>query len=90
MSDHYCCKRCGLRYDECRCGPLKMNEEYYDYIPSDETRFINELHEYIRYYKEKIESLEYELMDVQQENKKLKEQIKQYEFVKFFEKRLKK
>jgi len=19
MSDHYCCKRCGLRYDDCRC-----------------------------------------------------------------------
>jgi hypothetical protein len=21
MSDHYCCKRCGLRYDDCRCPP---------------------------------------------------------------------
>lgn len=20
MSDHYCCKICGLRYDDCRCG----------------------------------------------------------------------
>lgn len=20
MSDHYCCKACGLRYDECSCG----------------------------------------------------------------------
>lgn len=19
MGDHYCCKRCGLRYDDCRC-----------------------------------------------------------------------
>lgn len=19
MSDHYCCRRCGLRYDDCRC-----------------------------------------------------------------------
>lgn len=22
MSDHYCCKRCGLRYDDCRCGTV--------------------------------------------------------------------
>jgi hypothetical protein len=22
MSDHYCCKRCGLRYDDCRCQSL--------------------------------------------------------------------
>lgn len=22
MSDHYCCKRCGLRYDECQCLPV--------------------------------------------------------------------
>jgi len=21
MSDHYCCKRCGLRYDDCKCKP---------------------------------------------------------------------
>lgn len=20
MSDHYCCKNCGLRYDDCKCG----------------------------------------------------------------------
>lgn len=23
MSDHYCCKACGLHYDDCRCPPLK-------------------------------------------------------------------
>lgn len=22
MSDHYCCKQCGLRYDDCRCKPV--------------------------------------------------------------------
>lgn len=22
MSDHYCCKGCGLRYDDCRCPPV--------------------------------------------------------------------
>lgn len=21
MSDHYCCKTCGLRYDDCKCRP---------------------------------------------------------------------
>lgn len=26
MSDHYCCKRCGLRYDDCRCEPLPPPE----------------------------------------------------------------
>jgi len=25
MSDHYCCKKCGLRYDECKC--TKCNGE---------------------------------------------------------------
>jgi hypothetical protein len=23
MSDHYCCKHCGLHYYECRCQPLE-------------------------------------------------------------------
>lgn len=26
MSDHYCCKRCGLRYDDCTCKPLVDKE----------------------------------------------------------------
>ncbi len=25
MSDHYCCKRCGLRYDDCRCVTQPLN-----------------------------------------------------------------
>lgn len=25
MSDHYCCKRCGLRYDDCRCVAQPLN-----------------------------------------------------------------
>lgn len=27
MSDHYCCKRCGLRYDDCRCPPLTLADD---------------------------------------------------------------
>jgi hypothetical protein len=27
MGDHYCCKRCGLRYDDCSCG-LALSEDF--------------------------------------------------------------
>lgn len=28
MSDHYCCKSCGQRYDECRCTRGRSDEDY--------------------------------------------------------------
>lgn len=31
MSDHYCCKRCGQRYDECDCSTrLTVQKPVYD------------------------------------------------------------
>lgn len=30
MSDHYCCKRCGLRYDDCTCPPVAAPRDAFD------------------------------------------------------------
>ena len=34
MSDHYCCKRCRLRYDECKCGSNSTVDSEWDGSPS--------------------------------------------------------
>ena len=60
-----------------------------DYTPSDPTKFVDELYEYMRYYKNKVDKLEYDIEDYQREIKALKKQLKELEFVKFYEKKLK-
>lgn len=41
MSDHYCCKRCGQRYDVCSCPPLPSMKDMEKRLNFDTERRID-------------------------------------------------
>ncbi len=64
MSDHYCCKTCGQRYDSCKCF-AKMPRSPYKKKPSSLAEQIAEAQKVVGMWpQEKLESVRLEGADL--------------------------